>query len=383
ARPPKSHLDNLGWLCAYPDDEPGENPWNRNAFFNIHARNKRSATVDLLRAEGREAFLRLVEQSDLLVENNAVGVMDKLGLGWDQLHERNPQLVVLRMPAMGLDGPMSSFVGFGTNFEALCGLTSLRGYSDGDQSLTGSVYYMDAASGAAGAFASMVALRRRSRTGIGELVELAQGENMLNLVGEYLIDAARSGRVLGPAGNRNLCDAPQGAYPCAGEDRWVVLTIDTDDAWAGLKQAMGSPDWAEDDRFGTAAGRRGHHDELDERMAEWTTPLDRWDVARRCQAEGVAAGPVLDEADAVDDVHLRARGFFRRNGSEEVGWHDYPSHLWHWDGPAMLHEGLCPFGGANEEVWRGVAGLDDAMMATLRDGGHLLDHFVDAAGDPL
>lgn len=386
-RPPKSHLDALGWLCAYPDDEPGEHPWNRNAFFNIHARNKRSASVDLLRSEGKEAFLRLVEQSDLLVENNAVGVMDKLGLGWEQLHERNPRLVVLRMPALGLDGPMAPFVGFGANFEALCGLTSLRGYADGDPSSTGSVYYMDAASGAAGAFASMVALRRRDSTGVGELVELAQGENMLNLIGEYLIDAARTGRVLGPRGNRHITNAPQGAYRCTDDadaaDRWAVLTVDSDEAWAGLQRAMGSPSWAADERFSSAAGRRFHHDELDDQLAKWTATLDRWEVARRCQAEGVAAGPVLDEADAVNDAHLRARGFFRQNGSDEVGWHDYASHLWHWDGPTMRHEGLCPFGGANEEVWRNVAGLDDEAMAALRDGGHLLDYFVDAEGNSL
>lgn len=383
ARPPKSHLDNLGWLCAYPDDEPGLWPWNRNAFFNIHARNKRSATVDLLRPEGMEAFLRLVEQADVVVENNAVGVMDKLGLGWEQLHRRNPRLIVVRMPALGLDGPMAPFVGFGANFEALCGLTRLRGYADGDPSVNRPVYYMDAASGAAGAFAALVAIRRRARTGVGELVELAQGENMLNLIGEYLIDAARTGRTLAPPGNRHLTDAPQGAYRCAGDDRWVVLTVDGDAAWAALRRAMDDPPWAADERFATAAGRRRHHDELDERIGAWTAPLDRWDVTRRCQSAGVAAGPVLDDADAVDDAHLRARGFFRRNGSEEVGWHDYPSHLWRWDGPPMRHEGLCPFGGANDAVWRDVAGLDDTAMEVLRAGGHLLDHFVDAAGNPL
>ncbi|MCP3988207.1 MAG: CoA transferase [Actinomycetia bacterium] len=383
ARPPENQLDNIGWLCTYPDDKPGEHPWNRNAFFNVHARNKRSATVDLLRPEGREAFLRLVEEADLVVENNAVGVMDKLGLGWEQLHERNERLVVLRMPALGLTGPKSSYVGFGANFEALCGLTSLRGYADGDPSLTGSVYYMDAASGAAGAFAALVALRRRDRTGVGEQVELAQGENMLNVVGEYLIDAARTRRTLPPPGNRHLTDAPQGSYPCVGDDRWVVLSVDSDTVWAGLQRAMGSPVWAADERFANAAGRRGHHDELDQRLSAWTASLDRWEVTRLCQAEGVAAGPVLDDADAVNDPHLRARGFFRRNGSEEVGWHDYPSHLWHWDGPTMRHEGLCPFGAANEEVWRDVAGLDDAAMATLSDGGHLLDHYIDDAGNPL
>ena len=383
ARPPKEQLDALAWLCAYPDDEPGARPWNRNAFFNIHARNKRSVTVDLLREQGREAFLGLVETADVLVENNAAGVMDKLGLGWDQLHDRNDQLIVLRMPALGLDGPMSAYVGFGANFEALCGLTSLRGYADGDPSLTTAVYYMDAASGAAGALAALVALRRRDAVGAGEQVELAQGENMLHLIGEYLIDAGRTGRTFDPPGNRHLTYAPQGAYPCIGDDRWAVLSVDTDAAWSGLRRAMGSPAWAADDRFSTAAGRRRHGDELDERIAAWTSTLDRWEVTDRCQAEGVAAGPVLDEADLVDDPHLRARGFFRRNGSNEVGWHDYPSHLWRWDGPSMRHEGLCPFAGGNDEVWPSVPAVDEAALAALRDGGHLLDHYIDGAGNPL
>ena len=383
ARPPKAQLANLAWLASFPDDEPGERPWNRNAFFNIHARNKRSVTVDLRQADGAELFLRLAEQADVVVENNSVGVIDKLGIGWEALHRRNPRLVLLRMPALGLTGPMSSTMGFGANFEALCGLTSLRGYIDGDPSLNKPVYYMDAASGAAGAFAALVALRRREHRGTGELVELAQGENMLNLIGEYLIDTARTARSWGGAGNRHLTDAPQGAYRCHGVDRWVVLSVDSDLAWVGLRRAMGDPSWAAAPQFCTAAGRRACHDELDERIGAWTATLDRWEVMRDCQAEGVIAGPVLDEADLVADPHLRARGFFRPRGSEEVGWHDYPGHLWHWTGPPLRWDGLCPFGAANDEVWRHVVGLSEDDIERYRDLGHFRDHFLDAAGKPI
>ena len=383
ARPGKELLDSLGWMCAFPDDEPGERPWNRGAFFNIHARNKRSATVDLRRAEGVELFLRLVEQVDVMVENNSTGVIDKLGLGWDVLHRRNPRLILIRMPALGLTGPLSSIVGFGANFEAMCGLTSLRGYPDADPSYNRPVYYMDTASGAAGAVAALAALRRRQRTGVGEMVEMAQGENMLNLIGEYLIDAARTGRDWAGVGNRHLVDAPQGAYPCQGEDRWVVLSVDSDEAWAGLLRAMGDPVWGADERFATAEGRRAHHDELDQRLGEWTTTLDRWEVTHRCQAEGVIAAPVLDEPDTVTDPHLRARGFFRQRGSEEVGWHEYPGHPWKWTGPALQWGGLCPYGGANAEVWQGVVGLSDAEYERLGGAGHFRDHFLDPAGNPL
>ncbi len=383
ARPPVSQLDNLAWMCAYPDNDPGTNPWNRNAFFNIHARNKRSVTVDLRRPEGLNAFLRLVEHADVIVENNSVGVVDKLGIGWEALHERNPQLIYLRMPALGLHGPMASFVGFGSNFEALCGLTSLRGYPELPPSMVGPVYYMDAASGAAGAAAVLMALRRRARTGTGELVELAQTENMLNLIGEYLIDAARTGRSHVSIGNRHLVHAPQGAYPCAGENCWVVLSIDSDHAWVALCQLMDEPTWASCERFGTETARRANHDELDQLIGTWTATQDRWDVTRRCQDAGIIAAPVLGEADLAEDPHLRSRGFFRRNGSDEVGFHDYPGHLWHWNGPPLRWEGLCPFAAANHAVWHDLVGLDAETLAQLHTNGHLLDHFVNGRGQPL
>ena len=114
------------------DAEPGERPWNRIALFNAHARNKRSVTLDLRQESGREALLRLAEQCDLMIENNSVDLIDKLGIGWDELRARNPRLILIRMPSVGLTGPYREYLGFGVNFEGLCGLTSLRGYAGDD-----------------------------------------------------------------------------------------------------------------------------------------------------------------------------------------------------------------------------------------------------------
>jgi crotonobetainyl-CoA:carnitine CoA-transferase CaiB-like acyl-CoA transferase len=180
-RPPAEIVPDLGGIFGgYPDLDPGDRPWNRTALFNAHARNKRSVTLDLRRPLGREAFLKLVEQCDVLVENNSVDPLDKLGLGWDVVHQRNERLIAIRMPSVGLDGPYRNYLGFGVNFEALCGLGAIRGYTDADLSENDSVFHMDAASGSAGAFATLMALRRRERTGVGELVEVSQSENMLN-----------------------------------------------------------------------------------------------------------------------------------------------------------------------------------------------------------
>ena len=384
-RPQPAQLPALGWLNAHPDNEPGERPWNRNAFFNCHARNKAGASIDLRRPEGVEAFLRLVEQSDVVVENNSVDVLDHLGIGWDVLSSRNPGLVLLRMPALGLSGPHAKYIGFGSNFEALCGLTALRGYPDEDPSTTHSVYYMDAASGVIGATSVLLALRRRHADPQhrGELIELAQSENMVHHIGEYVLDAALHGRRHGPAANRDIAVAPQGAYPCAGHDRWLALTVFDDADWLALRATMGDPGWAADERLATAAGRRRHHDELDARLAEWTVTRDRDELAAELQAAGMAAGPVLDDAEVLADAHLGHRGFFRENGSPEVGRHRYPGHLWRWTGPPLAWLPLCRFGADNNHVWRDVAGLDEASIAQLERDGHLTTEFFSPTGAKL
>ncbi len=383
-RPPDHYVADAGGIMGgYPDADPGPRPWNRMALFNAHARNKRSITLDLRLDGGREAFLRLVEQSDVLIENNAVQLMDKLGIGWETLHARNPKLIMIRMPSVGLEGPYRDYLGFGVNFEGLCGLTAIRGYEDVDLSEAETVFHMDAASGSAGAFAALMALRRREKTGVGELIELSQSENMLNHIGELLIDAGRTGREHGPMGNRHQLHAPQGCYPCQGEDAWAVISVTDDHRWRALCDAAAKPEWADDPRFSTAAGRQDHHDELDELISAWTSDQTPEQVFQTCQANGVAAAPVLHELDAIADQHLAERTMFRSNGSSETGTHPYPAHVWQWDGPPMRWDELPVLGGDNEAILKGLAGLTDDEYADLEAAGHISLDYVDAEGNPF
>ncbi len=384
ARPPKEMLhEGDGIFAAYPDGEPGERPWNRLGLFNSHARNKRSVTLDLRQESGREAFLLLAERCDVLVENNSVDLLEKLEIGWDVLHQRNPRLIVLRMPSTGRTGPYRDYLGFGVNFEGLCGLTALRGYPDLDRTESESVYHMDAASGSAGAFAVLAALRRREETAVGELVELSQSENMLAHIGEYLIDAERTGTVHHSLGNRHRVRTPQGCYRCQGEDAWVVISVGSDEEWAGVGRAAGSPPWASDARFATAEGRRTHHDELDRLIGAWTEGVDGYTIFARCQQEGVPAAPVLHDLEAFRDPHLRARAMFAPNSCEDTGTHDYPTHAWHWDGPAMRFEHLPVMGGDNEAVFKGLLGLSDHEYARLDAEGHLSTWYLGPDGQAL
>ncbi|MGI9597746.1 MAG: CoA transferase, partial [Acidimicrobiales bacterium] len=384
ARPPKEIIDDVGGIFGgYPDGEPGQRPWNRIALFNAHARNKKSVTLDLRRDTGREAFLRLVDRCDVMVENNSVELLDKLGIDWETLHQRNPRLVLVRMPSVGLTGPYRSYLGFGVNFEGLCGLTAIRGYEDDDLSEGETVFHMDAASGSAGALATLMALHRRRSTGVGELIELSQSENMLNHIGELLIDADRTGAEHRPLGNRHHLMAPQGCYRCAGDDAWVVISVTDDNRWSGLGQAAGNPEWASDPRFASAAGRREHHDELDDLINGWTAGHTPHEIFASCQQHGVPAAPVLHELEAMADPHLQARDMFHDNGNPELGTHTYPGHLWHWDGPDLAWGPIPVLGGDNEAVFKGLLGLSDEDYDDLEAGGHLSLDYLDPEGNPL
>lgn len=384
ARPPQDLVAEAGGIFGgYPDADPGDRPWNRIALFNAHARNKRSVTLDLRKESGREAVLRLAEECDVMIENNSVDLIDKLGIGWEDLYARNPRLILIRMPSTGLTGPYREYLGFGVNFEALCGLGAIRGYPGTDLSENEAVYHMDAASGSAGAFAALAALRRREATGVGELVELSQSENMLNHIGELLLDAGRTGAEHGPLGNRHRLYAPQGCYPCAGDDAWAVLSVTSDDEWAALRSAMGDPAWAADPALASVDGRRAAHDLIDEHLSAWTSSQTADAVATALQAAGVPAAPVLHELEAFADEHLRSRGVFAENGNDDTGRHLHATHVFRWDGPSLRFDELPVLGGHNEAVFKDLLGLSDDEYSALAADGHLSDSYLTPDGTPM
>ena len=255
---------------------------------------------------------------------------------------------------MGLEGPYADWVGFGANFESLCGLTGLRGYADEDPTSLTSVFHMDPASAATAAFALLAVLRRRDGidgtggTGRGELIEFSQSENVMQHIGEYFIDAAASRTRHQPVGNRSIARAPQGCYRCAvdparpdHDDEWAVIACETDDDWQSLARLIDqdladtAAPLADDDRLATLSGRLEHHADIDTRISAWTATRTSAEVFHRCQQAGVPAGPVLRESQLRADPQMGDRAWFRENGSVEQGWHSFPGRQWRWDGPEM------------------------------------------------
>lgn len=379
AHPTREIVRASGWNGRlYPDLEPGERPWNRHANFNSTGRNKKAMTVDLGRPDGVEVFKRLVAVSDVLVENNSAGVVDRLGIGWNALEPVNPCLIMISEPAFGNYGPYAHFAALGNNVEALTGFTMLRGYPDGDPTTAGQSYHMDNVTGAGAAFAVMLALFQRRRTGKGQFIEFSQAENMLPHLGGPIMDYLMNGRVWGTTGNRDFIRVPQGVYRSLGEDRWLALSVGSEAEWRGLCRALGRPELVDDPRFLTPAGRRAHHDELDAIITEWTRSIDHYEAMRRLQAEAVPAGPVLDDAEAYADSHLEARGFFQPMTHPEAGTHPHPGHLWQSSrGPLRFDSPAPLLGEHNAYVYRDLLGLSGAEFERLQAEGHIGDDYVE------
>ncbi len=366
-------------MAAYVDGEPGERPWNRHAMFNAHARNKLSMTVNLKSAEGLTIARRLVARSDIVVDNFSAGVMDRMGLSYAVLKSWKTDIIVMSMPAFGLDGPYQATQAFGIGVEGPCGFTAVRGYEDDiERTQVPPVVHMDTASGPGAAFALLTALHYRDRTGEGQFIEFAQAENMLPHLTPYFLQAQMASHEHRPMGNHHPQMAPHNVYPCAGQQEWVTIAVGDDDEWQRLCEALGRPAWAMQDHFKTTAGRLQHQNELDQALTAWTQRFTPAQVAQRLQAHNVASGPVLSVAAAYTDSHLRTRGFFETVTHADAGVHDYPGILWQMSHtPAHIRTPACCLGEHNAYVYGEILGYSAEEIEHFTRNHHIGEAYIE------
>jgi len=270
-----------------------------------------SVTLNLKKPGGIELAKELIAQCDVVIENFSPGVMERFGMGYEDLAQVRSDIIMFSMPAAGLTGPMRGIRTYGMSLASLTGLDSITGYPGGPP-IPMENAYSDPYNGILGAYSILVALHHRNRTGVGQHIDYSQHEAIMQLMGPAYMDYVMNGTVAGPLGNRHPLGmaAPHGVFPCAGDDRWVSIVVMDDDEWNGLVEATGAASWATDARFAHHAGRLAAIDELHELIATWTAELDDHDLAELLQRHGVAAAPVLNVADLLEDPHYRARGTF-------------------------------------------------------------------------
>ena len=363
-------LAENGQQPPYPDMDPGEDPWNRAASFNSHARNKKSMACDVMSDQGHAAFLRLIEQCDVFVENNVPETIDKARVGWEVLRKVNPRLIMLRMPAFALDGDYRNYRAFGLHVEAMVGHTHLRGYPDASPEFLGETLASDGISGVQGALAVAMALRHRERTGEGQLIELPLTEGFIPTFAEFIADYTMNDRDTPSQANRHRWHAPHNVYPTRGDDQWIAIDVGTDAEFAAMAAVLGQPAIAADERFGSAEARRAHRGELDEAVAALTRDRDKEELFHALQRAGVVATPVHDPLEALADPQLAARGFFEEITMPGVGTHRYPGltiKMAHT--PNAIRTPPPKLGEHNEEIYLDLLGYTREELDALEASG--------------
>ncbi len=356
-------------IAAYPDGEPGDEPWNRNGWFNCLHMSKYGITLELTSDEGRGVFERLVSISDVLIENFRQGSLERLGYDYATLRKHRPDLIYVSMPAFGNTGPWKGYLGYGIGQEQLSGMAHLTGYPD-DGPMKSGINHGDPITGSHAAGVLLAALRRRRRTGKGMYIDVSQQESAVAFMGGELLSYQMTGQEPVRIGNRSRWYAPCNTYHCKGEDRWVTIATTNDGEWASLVAAMDAPQLAADTRFATAEARMANQYELDGIVSAWTSDQDAFQLAERLQAVGVPAGPVLRGPDLLVDKHYAERGTFVTVDHPQVGPKQYPGLPWKMSGtPGEVRWPSPTLGQHNREIFGGLVGLSGEEIDALESGG--------------
>ncbi|OBH22017.1 CoA transferase [Mycobacterium sp. E3247] len=342
--------------------------WEYGWVFHAMNTNKRSVTLDLGSEDGRRLFTELAAGADVVIENFSPRVVDHFGLTADVLLKVNPELVVARMPAFGLEGPWRDRVGFAPTMEQIAGLAWVTGLPDEPPVTPRGA--CDPLAGVHAAFAVLAALNFAERTGSGQLVELPMLETVLNATAIQAIESEVFGTTLTRRGNRGFGDAIQNIYRCAGDDDWIAVTVRDDGQWRALVELMGRPAWC-DEGLATVAGRSQRADDVDRRLAEWFArqPLDA--TVERLAAAGIPAAPVVSPSLVTENPQLRHRGFLETLHHPSTGAGLYPCPPFarlagqdHW-----LRRPPPRLGEHNEDILRDRCGLSDDELTRLATSG--------------
>ncbi len=283
------------------------------------ARNKKSVTLDLRRAEGVELFKKLIAKTDILCENFRPGTLEKWGLGWETLREINPGLIMLRVTGYGQTGPYKDRPGFARIAHAVGGLAYLAGMPKGTPVTPGSTTLGDYLTGLYGCIGVLMALRYRERTGRGQYIDAALYESVFRCTDELAPAYSMYGIVRerhGPSHNDFAC--PYGHFPTR-DGKWVAIACATDKLFARLAQAMGRPELASSSTYGEQKTRLENRQDVNEIVRDWCGSLTREEVLTRCNAASAPAGPLNSIADIFGNRQFHARRNLVAIDEEETG----------------------------------------------------------------
>ncbi len=357
-----------GMMAAHYDEW-----WEASTHFLQVNSNKQDVTLDLSKPKGIALVEKLIAECDAVIENFTPRVLDNFGISWERVKSLNPNALMMRMPAFGLSGPWRDNTGFAQTMEQLSGMAWLTGHRDDQPRIPRGP--CDPLAGMHAAVAFLVALAERSATGHGHHVESTMVESALNVAAEQLVEWSAYGNLMERDGNRSPLAAPQGLYPCSdGQplmEKWLALSIVSDEQWRALRSALGEPAWVMDSALDTQAGRRQAHDAIDERLCEWTRKRERADIVAELRALGIPASEVADPCRLLEsNPQFQSRGYFETPEHPVVGAMPLPSMPFRYASvDRWLRTPAPTIGQHNEPVLCGILGLSSDELRELESEG--------------
>lgn len=330
--------------------------------FALLNRNKRSATLNLKSARGKELFKQLVAISDVVVNNYSAGVMKRFGLGYEELRRINPRIVMAELSGFGQTGPYSGYVAYGQSVMALAGAYELTGYPD-QAPVMPAYTYADFASPTIGAFAIMAALIWRQTSNVGQYIDVSQLQVAASLVSESQFAALVNGDNPTRAGNAEPGTLVHDCYRCLGEDQWCVIVVRSDEEWSRLREIIGPALPVEAFGRDTIA--------VDRAIESWTELRNAAEVMETLQGVGIEAARVQSVRETVDDdAHLAARGYYETYDhllGEKAMMDGVPFKM--SETPAHVRRPGPVYGSDNDYVFGELLGLSDDEILALRESG--------------
>lgn len=328
---------------------------------------KLSVQIDMKTPQGIQLILDLVKQSDILIENLRPGAVKRLGLDYDTIKAVKPDIIYTSMGMFGTAGPLSYQTGYAPCFAALGGLSALVGY-EGEPPAGINLRYADSTFGTIAAYASLVALLHRRRTGIGQFVDVSAVECMTSMIGDAVMDFTLNGAIQECDSNRHAEMAPHGTYPCVGEE-WISIAVSSDIAWRELSALMNQPALASSEKFSTLAQRQVNIAELDRVISAWTAEHSADELVSLLQQHKIAAGKSQSSVDLIADQHLWARNFFRDVTHSDGSIRPIVGPGWKMSREAAITDGAPRLGEHNAYVFGDILGLSEQEQKALAEAG--------------
>ena len=331
-------------------------PSTRGAPFQAYNQSKIYASLNISTSEGLALVKQLLAISDVVIENFAAGVIERLGLGYEAVSAARPDIIMVASSGTGHSGPHKDYVAYGSLLQHYTGWNSISGYPEREP-VTGGLW-ADPWVGMELAMVTAAALNNRALTGQGQYVDFSMAEALNASIPEALLDYQMNGRVKEPIGNRDDWYAPHGVYHWSGADRWVAIAVTNDEEWVSLCQVIGRPELASDPRYAEAAGRRDHQDPLDAAITEWTLQHEVVNAMQLLQQVGVPSGPSQDILRVFNEPQLSEAGYFTSLRTSDGELRDLPGLPWRFDGEPGPYLTAAPvLGQHNEYVYQELLGL--------------------------